>query len=69
MKQQSGGFIQLIIVLVIALLVLGYYGFDLKNFIDSPGVQKTLGYLADFFSYLWHAIMSSFRWLLSFLDL
>jgi hypothetical protein len=69
MKQQSRGFIQLIIILVVGLLILGYYGFDLKNFINSPGVQKTLGYLADFFSYLWHAIIGSFAWLLSFLDL
>jgi hypothetical protein len=38
----NGGFIKVIILIVILLIALGFYGFDLKHYIDSMGVKKHL---------------------------
>jgi len=43
-SKQQGGFIKLIIILVIVLIVLGYFGFNLKNIIQSQGVTDNLNY-------------------------
>lgn len=41
---RKSGFLQLIIILVIGLLILSYFGFDLKSFLDKPIVQDNLKY-------------------------
>jgi hypothetical protein len=38
------GFIRLVVMLVIMILVLSYFGFDLKTFIAKPIVQDNLSY-------------------------
>lgn len=59
------GFIQIIIILVIVLLVLSYYGFDLKKFIDNPNVQKTWGYIWTVITFVWEKISSLVVWILN----
>ncbi len=46
-KVREAGFIKLIIIIVVALIVLGYFGFDLQKIIDSPTVHKNLVYMKD----------------------
>ncbi len=41
---QKGGFIKLIIVIVIALIVLGYFGFNVSEILQSPSVSNNLNY-------------------------
>jgi len=38
----NGGFIKVIVLIVTLLIVLGFYGFDLKQYVDSMGVKKHL---------------------------
>lgn len=65
-KEKSGGLIKMIIVIIIAILILSYFGIDLKNFINSDQVQKNLGYAWGivvkiwdlFIDYIWHPIVS-----------
>ncbi|MBI2475717.1 MAG: hypothetical protein HYV67_00550 [Candidatus Taylorbacteria bacterium] len=40
----KGGFIKLIILLVVVLVVLGYFGFNIENIFNSPTVSGNLHY-------------------------
>jgi len=72
--RRKNGFIQAIILVVIALIILGFFGFDVKDIIDSPLVQKNLGYvwglvkdvwnkfLAEPALYFWHNIFINLFW-------
>ncbi len=51
---QEGGFIKLIIIVVIALIILGYFGFDLKKAIEAPETQSNLTYVQQIVSNVWH---------------
>ena len=52
-KNKQGGLIKLIIIIVIAIAILSYYGFDIKNFFTSPQAQKNFGYVWDFITETW----------------
>ena len=39
---ENRGFIRAIILIVALLIVLGFYGFDLKHYIDSSGIKEQL---------------------------
>lgn len=41
------------IVLIILILILSYFGFDIKGFIDSPGTQKNIGYVVGLGKTVW----------------
>lgn len=47
MDHQGGqtGFIKLIILLVAVLIILGYFGFNLENIVNSPAVSANLHYV------------------------
>ena len=78
MNTQSG-LIKLIVLIIIAIAILSYLGFDLRAFINSPIVQDNFGfvfsfvggvwnnYLAGPASYLWNDIFIKFLWN-SFID-
>ena len=48
---RNGGLIKMIIILVIALLILSYFGFNLQNIVNSPTTQSN-------FSYVWNQLVS-----------
>jgi amino acid transporter len=52
-KNKQGGLIKLIIIIVIAIAILSYYGFDIKNFFTSPQAQKNFSYVWDFITETW----------------
>jgi Flp pilus assembly pilin Flp len=47
------GLIKTIIVIVIALVILGYFGFNVGDIINSPTVQANLHTSWDFISKIW----------------
>ncbi len=49
----QGGFVKTIIIVVIAVIVLGYFGFDLRTIIESESVQKNLLYVWNFVVNVW----------------
>ena len=53
-KNPNGGFIKTVLILIIIILVLSYFGFDIKNFIDSPTTQKNLGYVWGLGKTVWN---------------
>jgi len=56
-KQQ--GLIKMIIVIVIAIVILSYFGLDLKNIWTSDQVQKNLGYVWNLIVSIWHNYLST----------
>ncbi len=52
-KNKQGGLVKLIILLIIAIAVLSYYGVDIKEFVTSPQVQKNFGYVWSFIKGVW----------------
>ncbi len=71
---RKAGFIKLIIIIVIGLIVLGFFGFDIQKIIDSPTVSKNLTYAKDLvvgiyqkylerpITYLWNKIFLDLLW-------
>ena len=48
------GFVKTVIIIVIALIVLGYFGYNLEDIVKSPTVQKNLRYVWDFVVSIWN---------------
>lgn len=53
------GFIKMIIIIVIAFLILSYYGFDIEKTIKSPLTQKNLSYIQQIALYLWQNVLKA----------
>lgn len=47
------GFIRDIIIIVVAVLALNYFGFDVKGWIDSPQVKAVIGPALEFIENIW----------------
>ena len=52
-RHKRGGFIKIIIILVLALIILGYFGFDIRDILEKPLVQKNLNYVWNFVIFVW----------------
>ncbi|MBU1557344.1 hypothetical protein KKC45_00035 [Patescibacteria group bacterium] len=74
MINKQSGFLKLVIIIVIAIIILSYFGFDLRAIVESPESQGNLGYvwslvigfwdnyLAGPASYLWNDIFIDLIW-------
>jgi hypothetical protein len=49
----QGGFVKLIIILVIAILVLSYLGFDLKSIVESQQNKENFNYVWAYINAFW----------------
>lgn len=56
---EKKGFIKTVIIIVIALIILGYFGFDVENIIKSEKVQKNLNYVWDMVSKVWNLYLAA----------
>lgn len=52
--KRSHGFIKLIILIVIGLVILGYFGLNIKDILASPVVKENLAYAWELAKTLWH---------------
>jgi hypothetical protein len=53
------GIVKIIIILVIALLILSYYGFDLRKTVESPTTQSNFSYVTVFVSGIWNTYLKA----------
>lgn len=44
MTQRNKGFLRLVATIVIALIILGYFGYDIREILASPKVKENLQY-------------------------
>ena len=73
-KNDNRGLIQWIVIVLIAVIVLSFFGFDLRSIIESDLTQNNIGYLwglgvmvwNDYLSqpilYFWHNIFINLLW-------
>lgn len=59
-KNHKRGIVALIVIIVIAVIILGYFGFDLQRIFESPQVRENL-------IFLWELIKVPFMWLFNFI--
>lgn len=52
-KNKQGGLIKMIILIIIIIAVLSWYGVDIKDFFTSPTTQKNFGYVWNFINDIW----------------
>ena len=55
--QQGRGFIKLILLIVVALIVLGFFGYNLSDIINSPTVHDNLVYVWDIIVKIWNTVI------------
>ena len=49
----KGGLVKLIILIVIGIIILSYFGFDLRSIIESPPSESNLGYVRGLLVSAW----------------
>lgn len=56
--KNSRGFIGIIVIIIIAIIILSYLGFDLKKLFTSDMAQKNFSYVTGFIKNLWSNYLS-----------
>ncbi len=58
-KNKQGGLIKMIIIIIIVIAILSWYGLDIKEFFTSPQAQKNFGYIWNFIKDTWNDYLST----------
>lgn len=53
-NNKEAGLIKMIIIIIIAIAILSWYGVDIKEFVNSEPVQKNFGYVWNFITGIWN---------------
>ena len=57
------GFVKLVLLIVIALVVLGFFGYNLRDIVNSPTVHDNLAYVWDLVVKFWDTFLATpFHW-------
>ncbi|MFC1801952.1 hypothetical protein ACFLY7_00720 [Patescibacteria group bacterium] len=57
-KNQKGGLIKFIFLIIVAIIILSYFGFDLRAIVESPRTQANLGYAKEIVMTVWDNYLS-----------
>jgi len=71
-SNKQKGFFKIIILVIIAIIILSYFGFDLRAIIESPETQGNLGYVWGLVVTVWNNYLSGpilYLWNDIFIDL
>jgi len=69
---KKSGFIKFIIIIIIAIIILSYFGFDLRAIVEAPTTQGNIGYVWGGVVYVWQNWLqrpASYLWNDVFIDL
>lgn len=64
-SKRQGGLIQLLIIILIALIILGYYGISVRQAVDNPTSQDNISYVSNGIVYVWDEYLqapASYLW-------
>lgn len=65
---RGGGFIKLILLIIVALIALGFFGYNLRDIVNSPTVRDNLTYVWGLVVKLWDNFLSEpAEWLFNYL--
>ena len=68
----ESGLIKLIVIIIIAIIVLSYFGFDLRAIVEAPETQGNLGYVWGLVVHVWDTYLvgpATYLWNDVFIDL
>lgn len=64
-RRKGGGFVKMVLLIVIALVVLGFFGYNLKDIANSPTVHNNLVYVWGLVVKLWNNFLAEpAQWIL-----
>ncbi|MFA6445994.1 MAG: hypothetical protein WCW14_01960 [Candidatus Paceibacterota bacterium] len=55
----QGGFLKIIILIIVAILVLSYFGFNIQSIVESPTTQTNLAYVKSLVVGLWNNVLKT----------
>lgn len=55
---KNQGLVRTVLIVLIAILVLSYFGFDIKGIVESPLAQNNIGYVWGFVVGIWNNYLS-----------
>lgn len=64
---RKGGFLKAIVIIIIALIILSYFGLDLHKLFSASGPQNLLDSAINFGNWAWNEIVYYFNILASYL--
>ena len=56
--QKNKGFVKMIVLIIIGILILSYFGFNLKSIAESPTSQSNFSYVWGTLSYVWDTFLA-----------
>lgn len=54
MRQKGIGLIGFLVIIVLIILALSYFGIDIRGVVESPTTQTNFAYLKDLVADIWH---------------
>ncbi len=58
-NQNNRGFIKYIIIIIIAILILSYFGFNIKSIAESDTSKSNFSYVWGWISYVWNTFLAT----------
>lgn len=55
---KNQGLVRTVLIVLVAILVLSYFGFDIKSIVESPLAQNNIGYVWGFVVGIWNNYLS-----------
>lgn len=59
LQTNSKGFIKLILLVIVGLIVLGYFGLNIKDILASPIVKENLAYVWELVKHVWNTWLAA----------
>lgn len=57
--KKDQGFIKWIVIIVIALIVLGFYGFNIREAVEAPATQENLNFFKEICIKIWNTLLKA----------
>ena len=61
-NNEQSGLIKVIFLIVFALIVLGFFGYNLESIVNSPDVKGNLAYVWELLVKLWSILLAPLTW-------
>lgn len=59
--KENRGLVKAILVIVIALVILGYFGYNLRDIVNSPSVRDNVTYVWELLTKAWDFVKNLFN--------
>jgi hypothetical protein len=57
--KKNRGFIKVVLIIIIALVILSYFGIDIKKTVESPTTQDNISYIKETSTNVWNTVLKA----------